>query len=91
MESIRAARRRAPRAPLLPLHLDPAAPAPLHRQLYTEIREMILAGRLGPGARLPSSRALAQDLGISRNTVLLGLEQLWSEGYVECRVGAGTS
>lgn len=90
MESIRAARRRAPRAPLLPLHLDPAAPAPLHRQLYTEIRKMILAGRLGPGARLPSSRALAQDLGISRNTVLLGLEQLWSEGYVEGRVGAGT-
>ncbi|WP_119460608.1 PLP-dependent aminotransferase family protein [Rhodospirillaceae bacterium SYSU D60014] len=83
-------RRRDGRTPLLSLHLDSAAAMPLHRQLYAEIRDMILQGRLAPGLRLPSSRTLSQDLRISRNTVLLGLEQLWSEGYVEGRTGAGT-
>ena len=55
--------------PLLPLPLDRAASLPLQRQLYGELRAAILDGRLTPGARLPASRALAQELGVSRNTV----------------------
>ncbi|MFN4087795.1 MAG: GntR family transcriptional regulator, partial [Alphaproteobacteria bacterium] len=63
---------------------------PLHRQLYDQLREAILVGRLAPGARLPSTRGLAAELALSRNTVATAFEQLLSEGYVEGRVGAGT-
>ena len=67
-----------------PLGLDRASPVPLYRQVYQGIREAIL-GRLRPGARLPSSRTLAADLGVSRNTVVGAFEQLLAEGYVEGR------
>jgi GntR family transcriptional regulator/MocR family aminotransferase len=70
--------------------LDPADPEPLYRQLYHHLRAAILDGRLGTGSRLPASRPLAVDLGISRNTVTLALEQLAAEGYVESRAGSGT-
>jgi len=76
--------------PLLPLPLDRAASLPLQRQLYGELRAAILAGRLAPGTRLPASRALAVELGVSRNTVLGAFDQLLGEGYVEGRHGAGT-
>ena len=82
--------RRRAQGSLLSLHLDAAAAEPLHRQLYGAIREQVLAGRLAPGTRLPSSRMLADELGVSRNTVLLALEQLISEGYVEGRAGSGS-
>src|SRR4051812_43516388 len=82
--------RRGQSAPLLTLALDPGAEAPLHRQLYDGVRAAILSGRLPPGAPLPSSRALAQDLGIARNTALAAFDQLASEGYIEGRVGSGT-
>jgi GntR family transcriptional regulator/MocR family aminotransferase len=62
----------------------------LHRQIYFAIRAVILEGRLRPGARLPASRALAADLGVSRNTVMTAFEQLRAEGYIEGRVGAGS-
>jgi len=81
---------RARRATLLSLGLARDVATPLHRQLYDQLREAILAGRLAPGARLPSTRALATELGLSRNTVATAFEQLLSEGYVEGRVGAGT-
>lgn len=84
---------RRSRAPQLALPaLDPAAGAgrPLFRQLYFAIREAILAGRLAPGARLPASRVLAADLGLSRNTVLAAFDQLLAEGYIEGRAGAGS-
>jgi len=55
---------------LASIALDPAAEAPLHRQLYFGLRDAILESRLPPGARLPSTRSLASDLGVSRNTVL---------------------
>lgn len=42
---------------------------PLHRQLYEALRRALLDGKLSAGERLPSSRELAQDLGMSRNTV----------------------
>ncbi len=85
----RAHRRPGP-AHLASLALDPASPEPLYRQLYFAIREAILTGRLQPGARLPATRTLARDLGVSRNTVLAAFEQLAAEGYLGGRVGAGS-
>ncbi|MGH6944559.1 MAG: GntR family transcriptional regulator, partial [Geminicoccaceae bacterium] len=82
--------KRALDAPLPAVVLDPGGAEPLHRQLYFGIREAILDGRLRPGLRLPSSRWLAQELGVSRNTVLLAFEQLGAEGYLDGRVGAGS-
>jgi len=74
----------------LALSLDPRSATPLHRQLYDETRAAVLTGRLSAGARLPSTRALAADLDISRNTVAGAFDQLLAEGYIEGRPGAGT-
>jgi GntR family transcriptional regulator/MocR family aminotransferase len=63
---------------------------PLHAQLYTSIRAGILDGRLGVGTRLPPTRLLAAELGVSRNTVTEAYDRLLSEGYLEARVGDGT-
>ena len=63
---------------------------PLHRQLYRALRDAVLSGRLAPGSRLGSSRELARELGVSRNTVLAALEQLVAEGYATTRAGSGT-
>lgn len=63
---------------------------PLHRWLYEELRQAILEGRLTPGVRLPSSRNLSRQQGISRATVVAVFEQLIAEGYLVGRVGAGT-
>jgi GntR family transcriptional regulator/MocR family aminotransferase len=63
---------------------------PLHRQIYDAFRAMILEGRLQPGQQIPSTRALADELGISRIPVLGGYAQLLAEGYIESRAGAGT-
>ncbi|MDX5366303.1 MAG: PLP-dependent aminotransferase family protein, partial [Alphaproteobacteria bacterium] len=76
--------------PLGTIALDADAASPLYRQLYDALREAILEGRLGPGARLPSSRLLAAELGVGRNTVLAAYDQLTAEGYLEGQVGAGT-
>lgn len=70
------------------IQLDPARG--LARQLYQALRERILDGRLPGGARLPASRDLAGLLGISRNTVTRAFDQLYAEGYVAGRIGAGT-
>lgn len=82
--------KRTTAAHLAALSLDPTAAAPLYRQLYFGIREAILAGRLQPGTRLPSTRTLARDLGLSRNTAVSAYEQLLTEGYLDGRVGAGS-
>jgi len=63
---------------------------PLHRQLYEAMRRAMLDGKLGAGDRLPSSRELTHDLGLSRNTVVAALNQLSVEGYLVSRVGSGT-
>ncbi len=63
---------------------------PLHRQLYEAMRRALLEGKLGAGDRLPSSRDLAQDLNLSRNTVVAALGQLTVEGYLVSHVGSGT-
>ena len=70
------------------IRLDPAQG--LARQLYQALRERILDGRLVGGTRLPASRDLAALLGISRNSVTRAFDQLYAEGYVQGRVGAGT-
>lgn len=70
--------------------LDRGSGIPLYRQVYQQIREAVLTARLRPGAMLPPTRLLAQDLGVSRNTILLAYEQLIVEGYLVGRVGAGT-
>ena len=67
-----------------------ASAIPLYRQIYDGYRTAILAGRLRPGQRLPSTRAIATELEISRLPALNAFEQLLHEGYIEGRVGAGT-
>lgn len=70
--------------------LDRGATAPLFRQLYARLKEAVLHGRLAPGTRLPATRALAQQLKVSRQTVLAAYEQLAAEGYLRGGVGQGT-
>ena len=63
---------------------------PLHRQVYDAFRAMILKRALQPGQQIPSTRTLADELGISRIPVLGAYAQLLAEGYLESRQGAGT-
>ncbi len=62
----------------------------LQQQVYEGLRRGILEGRLRPRSRLPSTRSLARELGVSRNTVLVAYDQLLAEGYVVGRIGSGT-
>ena len=68
--------------------VDPELPTPLYRQLRDALEESIIAGRFGQG-RLPSSRALAADLGLSRNTVNLAYQELIVDGFVATRPRSG--
>src|SRR5690606_17149372 len=77
-----------PASPMLSLALD--GEGPLHRQTYRALRAAILSGRLPAGSRLESTRAMARELGVSRNTVLEAYEQLVAEGWATARTGAGT-
>lgn len=70
--------------------LDPGAGAPLHRQLYEALRRAIVEGRWRAGSKVPSTRLLAEQLDLSRNTVMSAFEQLLSEGYLVGKVGSGT-
>ena len=63
---------------------------PLHRQIYEALRAAILKGDYGARAKLPSTRALAVQLGVSRMTVVVAYDQLYAEGYLEGKSGAGT-
>lgn len=73
----------------LPFTLDRSAPSSLLTQLTEQLRDAIHAGRIPRGARLPSTRALAEQLGLSRNTVVRVYETLISEGLAESRVASG--
>ena len=64
---------------------------PLYRRVYLALKTKIRAGGLGPATRVPSTRALARDLGVSRNTVMLAYEQLAAEGYLVSRHRGATS
>ena len=70
--------------------LDREKVEPLQRQLYYLIREAILARRVPPGRKLPSTRQLAGELTLGRNTVAAAFDQLAAEGYLVSRVGAGS-
>ncbi|WP_338846659.1 PLP-dependent aminotransferase family protein [Massilia sp. W12] len=70
--------------------LEREHPLPMNRQLYQLIREAILQQYLPVGLQLPSSRELARELGIARNTVMFAYEQLIAEGFLQTRPGAGS-
>jgi GntR family transcriptional regulator/MocR family aminotransferase len=63
---------------------------PNHRRVYETIRRAITEQVLPSGSRLPSTRSLAEDLNVSRNTILAAFDQLLDEGYVAAKTGSGT-
>jgi GntR family transcriptional regulator / MocR family aminotransferase len=71
------------------ISIDRRAGRPLHRQVYDAFRNAIISRNLRPGQRIPSTRSLSSELGISRIPVLNAYAQLLAEGYIESRVGAG--
>ncbi|MDN3296677.1 winged helix-turn-helix domain-containing protein, partial [Streptomyces ficellus] len=71
------------------LHLELRGPG-LRSGLMDALREAVRTGRLAPGTRLPSSRSLAADLGIARNTVADAYAELVAEGWLTARQGSGT-
>ena len=72
------------------LFVDPEDRRALAVQLYEQLRDAIAEGRLAPGERLPATRGVAVDLGLSRSTVTEAYGRLTAEGYVEGRSGGGT-
>ena len=73
------------------IRLDRTATEPLHEQLYRQIRDELKSGKFSEGSsRLPSSRVLATDRGVSRSTVRLALSKLHAEGYLRSKPGSGT-
>ncbi len=92
------------KAPIMPTHSRPlnitstldlgierGDAEPIQQQIARQIRELVLGGRLKPRAKLPSSRALAEQLNVARATVVEAFEQLAGEGYIETRMGSGTT
>ncbi|MCA2223218.1 MocR-like pyridoxine biosynthesis transcription factor PdxR [Nonomuraea aurantiaca] len=74
----------------LPVSLSRESGVPLSAQLTGWLRQAMLAGTLPPGERLPSSRGLAEQLGVSRTVVTEAYQQLYAEGWLEGRHGSGT-
>ncbi|MFD4758820.1 PLP-dependent aminotransferase family protein [Streptomyces sp. NPDC058439] len=72
------------------LHLETTGSAGLRAGLMDALREAVRMGRLAPGTRLPSSRSLAADLGVARNTVADAYAELVAEGWLTARQGSGT-
>lgn len=70
--------------------IDRRTSTPLFRQVYAALSTAIVDGRLPAGARLPASRALAEQLDLSRTVVVAAYEQLLAEGYATGRIGSGT-
>jgi GntR family transcriptional regulator / MocR family aminotransferase len=88
-----APRRSAPRnswAELCALQVTRASKIPLFDQIYRHLRSAIASRALRPGTKLPPTRELAQQLGVSRSVAVSAYEQLLAEGYVSGRVGSGT-
>ena len=77
-------------SPDLLIEIDRSRPRGLRAQVEDGLRAAVRSGRLGPGTRLPSSRALAADLGVTRGVVVDAYEQLAAEGYVSSVQGSGT-
>jgi GntR family transcriptional regulator / MocR family aminotransferase len=74
--------------PIAPL--DPSASEPFYRQIYDRFRAAIASGLLKPGDRIPSARALTQELGLARGTIESAYSLLAAEGYIQARGQAGT-
>jgi len=72
------------------IELDRSSSQPLYRQVYERLRHSIMSGQLKAGQRLPSTRTLASELAVSRNTTSWAYEQLFAEGYLHSTVGRGT-
>jgi GntR family transcriptional regulator / MocR family aminotransferase len=78
------------RSPLLQVPLDRTSRESLHEQLTRHLRAAIDSGEIAPGAPLPSTRAMAAALGVSRNTVITAYEVLAAEGRIVGRAGSAT-
>ncbi|RNF84133.1 PLP-dependent aminotransferase family protein [Montanilutibacter psychrotolerans] len=72
------------------MHFELDGRGTLNGQLIRALKGAVLAGRIAAGTRLPATRMLARDLGVSRNTVLAAYEQLRAEGFLDGRVGSGS-
>jgi GntR family transcriptional regulator / MocR family aminotransferase len=72
------------------LHLTLDLDRPITQQIFEQLRDAVLSGRLQAGETLPSSRSLAASLGVSRTTVTAALDHLGAEGYLNARAGVGT-
>lgn len=70
------------------IRLDRASKTPLFRQILEGLVDLIEAGTLKPGERLPATRALAGSLAVNRSTVYRAYQELWSQGYLESRPGS---
>ena len=71
------------------IYLDPASPLSLQNQIRGKLVELIVSGAVPPGTRLPSTRGLAEQLHVSRNTVVLAYQQLLDEGFLLTRERSG--
>jgi GntR family transcriptional regulator/MocR family aminotransferase len=75
---------------MFPIQLDTSSPSTLQTQVCEKVRGAIVAGVLRPRSQLPSSREIARELGVSRNTIVHAFEKLADEGYLRMRSGSGT-
>lgn len=74
----------------LPIRIERKSPLPIHVQLDAQLRQLVAAGILGPGMRLPAVRQMAASLGVNRNTVQRVYQALERAGILETRSGKGT-
>lgn len=77
-------------AVLSSIKIDKGAEKKISIQLYMALRDLLLNGGLAPGERLPATRTLAEEIGVSRTTVIDAVDRLVSEGLLAARVGSGT-
>jgi GntR family transcriptional regulator/MocR family aminotransferase len=82
--------KRAAELPALRIFIDRNAPTPLWRQISCALRALVDTGRLQPGQRLPSSRRFADELHVSRNTILAAYDDLAAQDLLDGRTGAGS-
>src|SRR3546814_18404233 len=71
------------------LRIDRGSDRKISIQLYMGLKEILLSGGAMPGERLPATRTLAKEIGVSRTTVIDAIDRLPAEGLLEARVGAG--
>lgn len=76
---------------MLLFHLDKSKQLPLYQQIINQIKQLIDSATWKTGHRLPSSRELAEDLGVNRSTVYRAYQELWAQGYIDCTPGTYTT